>query len=218
VAETLHAYEAEPYSYEEARELSAELKLSEPIAIALVRRGYRTPEAARAFLDADESHDPGEFRSMADVVERVLAAIGDGRRITVHGDFDVDGVSATALLVGCLRELGADCDWLIPDRMADGYGLSEGNVRRLEERGTSMIITVDCGVTAVAEVALAKELGMEVIVTDHHQGGDELPDCPILHPALDGYPFKELCGTGVAWKLACALREAGGGGGGGGGC
>jgi len=210
VAETLHAYEAEPYSYAEARELSAELGLSDPVAIALVRRGYRTPDAARAFLEADESHDPGEFRSMATVVERVLAAIEARRRITVHGDFDVDGVSATALLVGALRELGADCDWLIPDRMADGYGLSGDNVRRLADRGTSMIITVDCGITAVAEVALAKELGMEVIVTDHHQAGAELPDCPILHPALDGYPFKELCGTGVAWKLASALREASG--------
>lgn len=208
MAETLHAYKAEPYSYAEARELSTELGLSDPVAIALVRRGYRTPEQARAFLEADESHEPGEFRSMATVVERVLAAIEDGRRITVHGDFDVDGVSATALLVGALRELGADCDWLIPDRMADGYGLSEANVRRLAERGTEMIITVDCGITAVGEVALAKELGMEVIVTDHHQGGEELPDCPILHPALDGYPFADLCGTGVAWKLATALRAS----------
>jgi single-stranded-DNA-specific exonuclease len=210
VAETLHAYKADPYSYAEARELSAELGLSDPVAIALVRRGYRTPEEARAFLEADESHDPGEFRSMADVVERVLAAIEAGRRITVHGDFDVDGVSATALLVGALRELGAECDWLIPDRIADGYGLSEPNVRKLAERGAEMIITVDCGITAVAEVALARELGMEIIVTDHHQAGDELPDCPILHPALDGYPFAELCGTGVAWKLACALRAASG--------
>jgi single-stranded-DNA-specific exonuclease len=208
VAETLHAYQAEPYSYEEARELSAELSLSEPIAIALVRRGYRTPEAAKAFLDADESHDPGKFRSMAGVVTRVLAAIEAGQRITVHGDFDVDGVCATTLLVGCLRELGAECDWLIPDRMADGYGLSESNVQKLAERGTNMIITVDCGVTAVAEVALAQELGMDVIVTDHHQAGDELPACPVLHPALDGYPFAELCGTAVAWKLACALRGA----------
>jgi single-stranded-DNA-specific exonuclease len=212
VAETLHAYEAEPYSYEEARELSAELGLSDPVAIALVRRGYRTPQEARTFLDADESHEPGEFRSMAGVVEQVLAMIEAGGRITVHGDFDVDGVSATALLVGALRALGAECDWLIPDRMSDGYGLSEPNVRKLAERGTNMIVTVDCGVTAVAEVALAKELGMEVIVTDHHQAGTELPDCPILHPALDGYPFAELCGTGVAWKLACALRGASGAG------
>jgi single-stranded-DNA-specific exonuclease len=206
VAETLRAYKAEPYSYAEARELSAELSLSEPVAIALVRRGYRTPEDARAFLDADESHEPGEFRSMAAVVEQVRGAIEAGRRITVHGDFDVDGVCATSILVGTLRNLGADCDWLIPDRMADGYGLSADNVRRLAERGTQLVITVDCGITAVEEVKLAKELEMEVVVTDHHQPGSELPDCPILHPSLDGYPFEDLCGTAVAWKLSCALR------------
>jgi single-stranded-DNA-specific exonuclease len=206
VAETLHAYKAEPFSYAEARGLSAALGLSEPVAIALVRRGYRTPEAARAFLEADESHEPGEFRSMGAVVERVQAAIDGGQRITVHGDFDVDGVCATSVLVGALRGLGAECDWLIPDRMADGYGLSEDNVRRLAERGTELIVTVDCGITAAAEVRLAAELGIETIVTDHHQAGDELPDCLILHPAIDGYPFAELCGTGVAWKLVCALR------------
>jgi single-stranded-DNA-specific exonuclease len=208
VAETLQAYKAEPFSYSEARVLSIELGLSEPVAIALVRRGYRTPEEARAFLEADESHPPGEFRSMAAVVERVLAAIEAGQRITVHGDFDVDGVCATSVLVGTLRELGTECDWLIPDRMADGYGLSEANVRKLAERRTELIVTVDCGITAAGEVRLAQQLGMGVIVTDHHQPGPEVPDCLILHPALDGYPFDELCGTAVAWKLACALREA----------
>jgi single-stranded-DNA-specific exonuclease len=127
----------------------------------------------------------------------------------VHGDFDVDGVCATTILISTLRRLGAECDWLIPDRLADGYGLSADNVRKLAERGTSLILTADCGITAVAEVALAGELGMEVVVTDHHQPGDELPDCPILHPGLDeGYPFAELCGTAVAWKLATALRGA----------
>ncbi|HXR31555.1 MAG TPA: single-stranded-DNA-specific exonuclease RecJ [Solirubrobacterales bacterium] len=204
------SYKAEPYSYAEARAISAEFGLSEPVAIALVRRGYRTPEAARAFLDADESHDPGEFKSMGAAVELVLGAIEADARITVHGDFDVDGVCATALLVGTLRELGAQCDWLIPDRIADGYGLSSENVRRLAERGTELLVTVDCGITAVEEVHLAKELGMEAIVTDHHQPGAGLPDCTILHPAVDGYPFEELCGTGVAWKLATALRGASG--------
>jgi single-stranded-DNA-specific exonuclease len=212
VAETLRAYKAEPYSYGEARELSVELGLSEPVAIALVRRGYRTPEEARVFLAADESHSPGEFRSMAAVVAQVLGAIEAGQRITVHGDFDVDGVCATSILVGTLRELGAECDWLIPDRMADGYGLSAENVRKLAERGTSLVVTVDCGITAVEEVKLANELGMEVVVTDHHQPGSELPDCPILHPTIDGYPFEDLCGTAVAWKLASALRGASRGG------
>jgi single-stranded-DNA-specific exonuclease len=212
VAETISAYRAEPYSYAEARVLAEELGLSEPVAITLVRRGHRTPEAARAFLEADESHDPSEFNSMAAIVERVLAAVRDGRQITVHGDFDVDGVCATAITVGTLRELGADCDWLIPDRAADGYGLNASNIERLAARGTRLLITVDCGVTAIEEVALAKKLGMDIVVTDHHQPASELPDCLILHPALDGYPFEDLCGTAVAWKLSCALREASGGG------
>ena len=203
------AYRAESYSYEEAQALSAELGLSEPVAIALVRRGYRTPEEARSFLAADEWHEPDEFAAMAPIVDRVLAVVGEGKRITVHGDFDVDGVCATTILVSTLRELGAECDWLIPDRIADGYGLSAENVRKLAERGTSLILTADCGITAVDEVALADDLGMEVVVTDHHQPGDTLPDCPILHPGIDeSYPFAELCGTAVAWKLAIALRGA----------
>jgi single-stranded-DNA-specific exonuclease len=206
VAETIKAYRAEPYSYADARALADELELSEPVAITLVRRGYRTPEQARAFLEADEAHDPFEFESMGAVVERVRRAVDAGERITVHGDFDVDGVCATTILVGALRGLGADCDWLIPDRMADGYGLSAENVELLAERGTKLLVTVDCGITAVEEVAQARALRIDVIVTDHHQPGEQLPDCPILHPALDGYPFADLCGTAVAWKLACALR------------
>jgi single-stranded-DNA-specific exonuclease len=206
VAETIHAYEADPYSYAEARALADELGLSEPVAITLVRRGYRTPEAARAFLDADESHLPGAFDSMGAVAGIVSAAVRGGKRITVHGDFDVDGVCATTILVSTLRELGAECDWLIPDRIADGYGVSAANVEMLAQRGTELLVTVDCGIASVAEVALAKSLGMEMVVTDHHQPGDALPDCPILHPVLDGYPFEHLCGTAVAWKLSCALR------------
>jgi len=206
----VHAYRAEPYSYREARELASELSLSEPVAVTLVRRGYRTPEAARAFLDAEEFHPPSAFNSMEKVVELVLATARAGKRITVHGDFDVDGVCATSILVSTLRRLGADCDWLIPDRIVDGYGIAADNVRRLAERGTSLMISVDCGITAVEEVALCRKLGMEVVVTDHHTPKPELPDCPILHPTLDGYPFAELCGAGVAWKLACALREAAG--------
>ncbi len=207
--ETLLAYKAEPYSFEEARALSVELGLSEPVAIALVRRGYRTAEEARVFLAADETHPPEAFEAMDSVVEAVLGAVEEGRRITVHGDFDVDGVCATTILISALREIEADCDWLIPDRIADGYGLSAENVRKLAERGTGLILTADCGITAVEEVALAKELGLDVVVTDHHQAGAELPDCPILHPGLDdGYPFDELCGTAVAWKLATVLRGA----------
>jgi single-stranded-DNA-specific exonuclease len=207
VAEPIKAYRAEPYDYAEARALAEELGVSAPVAITLVRRGYRTAAQARSFLAADESHDPFDFASMEAVVARVREAVGAGERITVHGDFDVDGVCATAILVGALRQLGgADCDWLIPDRIADGYGLTAGNVEKLAARGTKLLVTVDCGITSVEEVALARRLGMDVIVTDHHQPGDALPDCPILHPSLDGYPFSDLCGTAVSWKLATALR------------
>jgi single-stranded-DNA-specific exonuclease len=207
VPESLKAFAAAPYEYADVRVLADDLSLSEPVAVTLVRRGYNTPELARAFLAADESHPPSAFAGMAEAVAAVRTAIEAGRRITVHGDFDVDGVCATTLMVSALRELGAECDWLIPDRIADGYGLSPANVERLAARGTSLLLTVDCGVTAVEEVRLARELGIETIVTDHHQAGEELPDCLILHPELSGYPFASLCGTAVAWKLASALRS-----------
>ncbi|MGN6257834.1 MAG: single-stranded-DNA-specific exonuclease RecJ [Solirubrobacterales bacterium] len=209
MAETISAFAVEPYSYAEARALSEGLGLSEPVAVTLVRRGYRTLEQARAFLEADESHSPWAFDGMERAVERIRDAIEAGRRITVHGDFDVDGVCATAIMVGALRGLGADCDWFIPNRVEDGYGLSTENVRRLAERGTELLLTVDCGITCVEEVALAQELGVEVVVTDHHQAKDELPECLILHPQISGYPFEGLCGTAVAWKLSCALEGTG---------
>src|ERR1700742_75787 len=207
VPKSAKAFAAEPYDFAEARAVADALGLSQPVAVTLVRRGYRTPEEARAFLAADESHPPGAFEGMGEVVGLIWAAIEAGERITVHGDFDVDGVASTALMTATLRDLGADCDWLIPDRIADGYGLSNENVEKLVERGTGLLITVDCGITAVEQVALAQELGMEVVVTDHHQRDEELPACLILHPEVSNYPFTSLCGTAVAWKLACALRE-----------
>lgn len=207
MSETVSPFAVEPYSYAEAHALAQELGLSEPVAVTLVRRGYRTAAQARAFLAAEESHPPLAFEGMERAVTLVRAAIDSGRRITVHGDFDVDGVCATTLMVSVLRRFGAECDWLIPDRIADGYGLTAENVKRLAERGTSLLITVDCGITSVNEVALAQELGMEVLVTDHHQPSDQLPACAILHPQISNYPFESLCGTAVAWKLACALQE-----------
>jgi single-stranded-DNA-specific exonuclease len=204
----MKAFAAKPYDYADVRAVADGLGLSEPVAVTLVRRGYRTPELARTFLAADESHPPSAFDSMDSIVAQVLAAIAAGQRITVHGDFDVDGVCATTIMVSALRALGAECDWLIPDRIGDGYGVSAANVEKLAKRGTQLLITVDCGITAVDEVALARQLGIETIVTDHHQAGERLPDCPILHPEISNYPFVSLCGTAVAWKLACALREA----------
>ncbi len=209
MSETLKAFAAEPYEYADVRAVADGLSLSEPVAVTLVRRGYRTPELARTFLAADESHPASAFDSMAAIVAQIRAAIASGQRITVHGDFDVDGVCATTIMVSTLRALGAECDWLIPDRIGDGYGVGAPNVEKLAQRGTKLMITVDCGVTAVDEVRLARELGIETIVTDHHQAGDGLPDCPILHPEISNYPFVSLCGTAVAWKLACELRGEG---------
>ncbi len=181
------------------------LGLPEPIAVTLVRRGYRTADEARAFLEASETHDPFEFESMREIVATIERAVADGRRITVHGDYDCDGVSATAILVRALRELGAECDWYIPDRMGDGYGLTRDGVERLAARGTGLLITADCGIGCAEEVGAARAAGLEVIVTDHHEPGQRLPDCPILHPRLGGYPFGELCAAGVVHKLAEAL-------------
>ncbi len=203
-------FRVEPYEYAEARALADRLNLSEPIAVTLVRRGFRTPEAAREFLEAAEQHDPFAFERMAEVVERLRDAARSGRAITIHGDYDVDGVSATAILVGTLRELGARCDWFIPDRREDGYGLTESSVGKLVARGTELLVTVDCGIASVAEVAAARAAGLEVVVTDHHAPAQELPDCPILHPVVSGYPCPDLCATGVAYKLAEALRGGGG--------
>ena len=208
MAASAKSFSLEPYSYAEARAIALALEIAEPVAVTLVRRGYRTVTDARRFLDAADDHDPFEFDSMTGISARLLAAAEAGTRITVHGDYDVDGVCSTAILVSTLRELGADCDWYIPDRLGDGYGLTVAGVEALANRGTGLLVTVDCGIACAEEVGAAHRAGMEVIVTDHHQPGDVLPDCPILHPALSDYPFAELCATGVAYKLACALRGA----------
>jgi len=200
------AFRLEPYAYADARRIARELDLSEPVAITLVRRGHRTVAEARAFLEADESHDPFLFQGMGEVVTGLERAISAGRRITVHGDYDADGVCSTAILVGMLRALAADCDWYIPDRLGDGYGLTAAGVELLAGRGTQLLLTTDCGVTCAEEVSLARRRGIEVIVTDHHQPDGELPGCPVIHPELSGYPCPDLCATGVAYKLSQALR------------
>jgi single-stranded-DNA-specific exonuclease len=202
------AFQADPYDYAEVRRLAAALELAEPVAVTLVRRGYRTVDAARRFLEARESHEPAEFRGMEEVCERILSVARGPGRITVHGDYDVDGVTSTAVLVSTLRSLGAECDWLIPDRLSDGYGLTMSSVQQLRRRGTALVITVDCGIGSVEEVAAAQAAGIEVVITDHHLPGERLPDCPVIHPVVSEYPFEGLCAAGVAHKLAIALRDA----------
>jgi single-stranded-DNA-specific exonuclease len=192
-----------------ADELVRELGLSEVVASVLVRRGYDEPDAARRFVEAKlPGHDPFLLGDMAVAVERIRAAVEAGTRICVHGDYDVDGICATALAVLLLRELGADATWHLPSRFEEGYGVSTETLARLAGDGVGLVLTVDCGITAVAEVAEAKALGLEVVVTDHHRPGDELPDCPIVATRPSPYPFPELCGTGVVYKLGEALLGA----------
>jgi single-stranded-DNA-specific exonuclease len=204
------AFQADPYDYGEVRRLASELELAEPVAVTLVRRGYRTVDAARRFLEARESHEPTEFNGMEEVCGQILSVARRNGRITIHGDYDVDGVCSTAILVSTLRSLGAECDWLIPDRLSDGYGLTMASVDQLQRRGTDLVITVDCGIGSVEEVAVARAAGMQVIVTDHHLPGERLPDCRVIHPVVSEYPFEGLCAAGVAHKLAIALCDAAG--------
>jgi single-stranded-DNA-specific exonuclease len=177
-----------------------------------VRRGLGDPEAARAWLAARDAHDPSAFAGIDDAVQVVRRHVAAGSRITIHGDYDVDGVCSTAILVRTLRSLGADVDWYLPSRTEDGYGLAAATVQRLAARGTRLLVTADCAITAVEEVAAARAAGMDVVVTDHHapRADGLLPDAPLVHPALCGYPCPELCAAGVAHKLALALLAAGG--------
>ena len=201
-----------PYDYAAARRLAAELGVSHVVAQVLVRRGFAAPDAARAFLDAGVRHPLDAFGGLREGAARILDHAGRGARITVHGDYDVDGVSATAVLVRALRTVGADVDWYLPSRIDDGYGLALGTVERLAARGTELLVTVDCAITAVDEVAAARAAGLDVVVTDHHapRADGRLPAAPIVHPGVGGYPCPELCATGVAHLLARALLEAAG--------
>jgi single-stranded-DNA-specific exonuclease len=195
------------YELEAALRLERELGIGHVLSQILVRRGLGDPSAARAFLAAESTRAVVPLPGLSAALEVIQRHISTGDRITVHGDYDVDGVCATAIAVRALRSLGADVDWYLPGRLEDGYGLSMATVQRLAARGTRLIITVDCAITAVEEVAAAHEAGLEVVVTDHHapRADGTLPDCPIIHPGLGEYPFAGLCGAAVAHKLAEAL-------------
>jgi single-stranded-DNA-specific exonuclease len=187
-------------------QLARTLGISEVTAAVLVRRGYSDPAAARSFLDGEQApHDPFLLGDMEAACAQIRAAVEQRRRICVHGDYDVDGMGATALAVLLLRELGADVAWHLPSRFDEGYGVSSETIARLADEGYGLVLTVDCGITAVAEVAEAKRRGLEVVVTDHHRPGETMPDCPVVATRPSEYPFPELCGTGVVFKLGQAL-------------
>ena len=156
-------------------------------------------------------HDPGLMPGMATAVQRLEAAIGNGERIAVYGDFDVDGISGTAVIALGLRELGGRTIPYIPDREADGHGLNSDAVRELAAAGAKVCVTVDCGVTDVEEVGLASELGIDAIITDHHSPDAALPEaCAVVHAGLAGskYPFQGLTGAGMAYKLVSAMFDS----------
>jgi single-stranded-DNA-specific exonuclease len=201
-----------PAPIDTVRALERALGVSFAVAQVLVRRGLGEENDARAWLAAAEHHEPSQFAGIDDAVALVLGHVREGSRITVHGDYDVDGVCSTAILVRTLRALGADVDWYLPSRTEDGYGLSAAIVERLAARGTRLLVTADCAITAVDEVALARAAGLDVVVTDHHspRADGSLPEAPIVHPAVCGYPCADLCAAGVAHKLAAALLAGAG--------
>jgi single-stranded-DNA-specific exonuclease len=194
-----------PYSFAAADAIARELGVSLPTASILVRRGCQTPELARRFLAGDERHDPFAFDGMDTTADLILEHVRRGSRILVYGDYDVDGVASTAIVVRALRALGAEPRWHLPSRFEEGYGLARSSVERMAADGIELLITTDCAITAVDEVALARSLGMDVVVTDHHRPAERLPDCAIVHPVVSNYPFADLCAAGVAHKLTAAL-------------
>ncbi|MFS0822570.1 single-stranded-DNA-specific exonuclease RecJ [Bacillus sp. 1P02SD] len=191
--------------------LVKELQVTPLVASLLVNRGLTTVESAREFLEPEqlEFHDPFLLDQMDIAIERIMKAIENGERILVFGDYDADGVSSTTVMVTALKEKGALVDFYIPNRFTEGYGPNETAFRWAKSEGFSLIITVDTGISALHEAEVAKELGIDLIITDHHEVGPELPVATaIIHPKKPNsqYPFKELAGVGVAFKVAHALR------------
>jgi single-stranded-DNA-specific exonuclease len=203
-------WKLEEVSENEAKSLADELNLSVIVAKLLVTRGINTVEEARGFLHKEEVdfHDPFLMDGMERAVERIKLAVNKGEKILIYGDYDADGVSSTSVIVYTFRQISAHFDYYIPNRFTEGYGPNEAAFRRAKEQGYDLIVTVDTGISAVHEAEVAKELGLDLIITDHHEPPPILPDAYcIINPKKPGcqYPFKGLAGVGVAFKLAHAL-------------
>ena len=194
------------------RALAHETGLSEIMARLMYTRGHRSAEAIRSFLHQDEVqlHDPYLMQDMQAAVLRIEEALEKKEKIAIYGDYDVDGVTSVSLLYLYLSERGANVTYYIPSRSREGYGLSTPAIDRLkEEHGVNLMITVDTGITATAETEYAKSIGIDTVVTDHHECHTEIPKvCAVVNPHRtdDFYPFKELAGVGVVFKLVCALE------------
>ncbi|NLW84577.1 MAG: single-stranded-DNA-specific exonuclease RecJ [Phycisphaerae bacterium] len=198
-------------SQAEAQALSQQLNISPLLAQVLLNRKLIEIPHARSFLSPKLTDliEPARMPGLTAAVPRVLQAVAEGEKIAIYGDYDVDGITAVAILWHLLQMLGTDVDYYIPHRVDEGYGLNDEAVRQLAEAGTQLLITVDCGVTAVRQIALAASLGMDVIITDHHQPDPVLPDAAaIVHPLLDAdYPNPASSGAMVAFKLAWGIAE-----------
>ncbi|HZZ73724.1 MAG TPA: single-stranded-DNA-specific exonuclease RecJ [Pirellulales bacterium] len=202
------------HSHDSQRIAQLERAAGVPTVVAqlLLCRGIYDPADARLFLDAKLSglREPDALPGVLRAAERIIAAVAARERITIYGDYDADGMTGTATLFLCLRLLGADVGYFVPNRLDDGYGLNADSLRMLAERGTKLVITVDCGIANIAEAEIARELGLELIITDHHEFAERLPAAAaLIHPRLPGhaYPFGGLSGSGVAFKLAWALCQ-----------
>ena len=192
--------------------LMAALGCSRPMARALLQRGQDTPQKAAAFLEPSRIPlpDPYGLQDMDRAAALIREAVEQGRSIWVYGDYDADGVCATAILTRGLLGLGANVHWYIPSRHKEGYGMNKGAVRALKEQGAELIVTVDNGIAAFEEIALARALGMEVVVTDHHRIQGDLPACgAVVCVSREEYRERvnDLCGAGVAFFLASALAR-----------
>jgi len=182
------------------------------LAQLLLCRGLANPKQAREFLDPklSELRNPEELPGVSRAADHIFRAVTSGKRVVIFGDYDADGMCATAILYGCLKLIGNNISYRVPNRLNESYGLSNVALRELADQGTELIITVDCGIASCAEARLAHELGLELIITDHHDMSDELPRATaIVHPRLPdhNYPFAGLCGAAVAFKLAWALCQ-----------
>ena len=195
---------------EAIKSLAEQLNIAPLVATLLVNRGINDLEKAKEFLFTEDQafHDPFLLNDMKTSVERIQIAVEHQEPILIYGDYDADGVTSTTVLMSALKDIGANVQFYIPNRFTEGYGPNENAFREAAASGIRLIITVDTGISAVQEAILAKELGMDLIITDHHEPGPELPDAyAIIHPGLAGshYPFADLAGVGVAFKLAHAL-------------
>ncbi len=206
------AWRLHPYQPDRVAALESALRVPSVVAQLLLCRGLHDARLAQDFLDAKLTalRDPEELPGAAAAADRIHAAISAGRRIVVYGDYDVDGVAATAILWQCLKLLSADAHFYLPNRIDEGYGLHRDSLASLAEQGARMIVTVDCGISALDEARFARDLGLELVISDHHELASELPMAnAIVHPRLPGtaYPFGGLSGSGVAFKLAWAVCQ-----------